>query len=169
MSELNLDVQYALPEGESASDLPAQEVMQGWALQALQQAGYHKDAEITLRFVGGSEIQELNRMYRHIDRETNILSFPFDEGDEQAGELSFCDGVHLNLLGDLVVCVSVLRREAAEQHKTLHEHLCHLIVHGCLHLLGFDHIEEPEAEEMEALETKVVMSLGYKDPYTPLP
>ncbi len=150
--ELTLDLQVALSD---PSALPGQEQLEKWARAALMGAGRTEDSEITVRFVEPFEIQDLNREYRQIDKPTNILSFPFE-----------CPpGVSLPLLGDLIICKEVLLREAAEQGKSVEEHCAHLIVHGCLHLLGYDHIQDDEAEIMEALESKIVMSLGYPDPY----
>ena len=126
-----------------------------WAKTALTVGGHTKDSEITVRMVAPDEIHELNNTYRHIDRPTNILSFPFD-----------CpEGIDLPLLGDLVVCFEILKKEAQEQHKTLEEHFAHLIVHGCLHLIGYDHIEQEDAKVMEPLEIKAVEELGFDNPY----
>jgi len=93
--------------------------------------------------------------YRGKDRPTNVLSFPFECPDE----------VELLLLGDLVICRQVVEREAIEQEKPLMAHWAHMIVHGSLHLLGYDHIEDDEAEEMESLETEIMQGLGFADPY----
>jgi probable rRNA maturation factor len=92
----------------------------------------------------------------HKDYATNVLSFPADVPDE------FLD---IPLLGDLVICVAVVEREAAEQGKELEAHWAHLVIHGCLHLLGYDHIDDDEAEEMEALERTLLAELGHPDPY----
>ena len=105
--------------------------------------------------VKAEEIRELNANYRHIDKSTNILSFPFESPA----------GIDLPLIGDLVICFDVLKREALEQHKTIEEHFAHLIVHGCLHLIGYDHIEPEDAHIMEPLEIQAVMRLGYDNPY----
>lgn len=150
--EVTIDLQLA---AENISGLPDAAQLEVWARAALSGAGWTQDSEITVRFVEPEEIQELNRDYRGFDKPTNILSFPFECPEE----------VQLPLLGDLVICRDVLEREAAEQGKTLTEHCAHLVVHGCLHLLGFDHIEEEEAQKMESLESRIVMGLGYADPY----
>ncbi len=152
--ELSIDLQIATDE--PLENYPKLEDMQKWARCALEVGGRKSDSEITIRMVDSEEIQTLNRTYRHIDRPTNILSFPFElpEGIDD-----------LPLLGDLVICKEVLERECREQHKTLEEHFAHLIVHGCLHLLGYDHIEEADAREMEPLEIRAVMELGFDNPY----
>ncbi len=149
---IDIDLQLAV---ESEDNLPAIEELETWARAALTEAGYDADSEITVRVVESAEIQELNATYRHIDRPTNILSFPFECPPE----------VQLPLLGDLILCKEIVEREAVEQHKTLKAHYAHLIIHGCLHLLGFDHIEDAEAEEMEGHEIKALAALGFKNPY----
>lgn len=149
-----IDLQIATDE--ALESYPSLELMTKWATVALKTGGRNKDSEITIRMVNSEEIHQLNSTYRHVDRPTNILSFPF--------ELS--EGVEdLPLLGDLVVCKEVLERECKEQNKTLEEHFAHLIVHGCLHLIGYDHIEEEDAKEMEPLEIKAMEELGYDNPY----
>lgn len=149
-----IDLQIATDE--ALESYPSLELMTKWATVALKTGGRNKDSEITLRMVNSEEIHQLNSTYRHVDRPTNILSFPFElpEGVED-----------LPLLGDLVVCKEVLERECKEQNKTLEEHFAHLIVHGCLHLIGYDHIEEEDAKEMEPLEIKAMEELGYDNPY----
>lgn len=135
--------------------LPSEETLELWAQKALEIGGRTADAELTVRLVEPQEIQSLNALYRHIDKPTNILSFPFECPEE----------VELPLIGDLIVCMQVLRREAEEQGKSVEEHFAHLIVHGCLHLIGYDHIEPQDAKIMEPLEVKAVMALGYDNPY----
>lgn len=149
-----IDLQIATDE--ALESYPSLELMTKWATVALKTGGRNKDSEITIRMVNTEEIHQLNSTYRHVDRPTNILSFPFElpEGVED-----------LPLLGDLVVCKEVLERECKEQNKTLEEHFAHLIVHGCLHLIGYDHIEEEDAKEMEPLEIKAMEELGYDNPY----
>ena len=126
---------------------------QYWTEAAL--APYEKSFELTIRLVNSDESRQLNHQYRGKDKATNVLSFPFDVPD----------GIELDLLGDLVICVDVVEQEAAEQHKSINAHWAHMVVHGCLHLLGFDHIDDDEAEEMEALETKIITGLGIAAPY----
>ena len=111
--------------------------------------------KMTVRIVDEAESHDLNLTYRGKDRPTNVLSFPFECPDE----------VELPLLGDLVICRQVVEREAIEQEKPLMAHWAHMIVHGSLHLLGYDHIEDDEAEEMESLETEIMQGLGFADPY----
>ena len=111
--------------------------------------------EMTVRIVDEAESHELNLNYRGKDRPTNVLSFPFECPDE----------VELPLLGDLVICRQVVEREAQEQDKPVMAHWAHMVVHGSLHLLGYDHIEDDEAEEMESLEAQIMTGLGFADPY----
>ncbi len=151
--QVTLDLQLACEDEKSYS--PDEEKLILYIKKALEMAGYTKDSELTVRMVNEDEIHELNKTYRGMDKPTNILSFPFECPEE----------VSLPLLGDLVVSTKVLVKEAQEQEKSVEEHMAHLIVHGTLHLLGFDHIEDDEAFEMESLETKIMQALGFKDPY----
>lgn len=112
-------------------------------------------AELSIRIVDEEESQTLNRDYRQKNKPTNVLSFP--------AELP--DIVDLPLLGDLVICAPVVEQEAQEQHKTSHAHWAHMVIHGTLHLLGYDHIDAQEADEMEAIETDILATLGIDCPY----
>jgi len=140
--KLVLSVQYAVPSG----GLPTRTHVRKWTVAALK-----RDAEITVRFVGEEEGRTLNRDYRGKDYATNVLTFVYEEGEP--------------LAGDIVLAVPVVAREAAEQHKTLEEHYAHLLVHGVLHLQGYDHETEADALVMESLEKEVMQGLGYNDPY----
>ncbi|MCB5195428.1 rRNA maturation RNase YbeY [Deefgea salmonis] len=138
-----------------ASPIPRRSLLKKWVSAALSAQIEH--AEITLRFVDTDEGQSLNRDYRQKDYATNVLTFTFDDELPQvAGQ---------PLMGDLVLCGAVIEREAQQQGKALLAHYCHMVVHGTLHLQGFDHLEEAEAEAMELLETQIVTQLGYDDPY----
>ena len=150
--ELQLDVQLAVAK---ENDLPTEEQLTQWATAALKARTEHEEPELTIRIVDEAESQELNHDYRGKDKPTNVLSFPFEAPAH----------VPIPLLGDLIVCKQVVEREAIEQGKTLTAHWAHMIVHGCLHLLGYDHIEDEEAEEMEGIERVVMKDLGFEDPY----
>tara|TARA_B100000446_G_scaffold159705_1_gene158162 strand:+ start:885 stop:1358 length:474 start_codon:yes stop_codon:yes gene_type:complete len=152
MIELQLDVQLAV---EVENNLPTEEQMSKWATAALLKRTEHEEPELTIRIVDEAESQELNHEYRGKDKPTNVLSFPFEAPAH----------VPIPLLGDLIICKQVVEREATEQDKTLTAHWAHMIVHGCLHLLGYDHIEDDEAEEMESIERVVMAELGFEDPY----
>ncbi|NHI01227.1 MULTISPECIES: rRNA maturation RNase YbeY [Oceanimonas] len=145
-----LDVQIACDE---APGLPTEQQLETWLAAALD--GERDEAEVTVRLVDEAESQALNRDYRGKDKPTNVLSFPFEAPP----------GVELPLLGDLVICRQVVEREAAEQNKPLQAHWAHMVVHGCLHLLGFDHIKDDEAEVMEAREIAILAGLGMDNPY----
>ena len=147
---LELDLQNA----SAATDLPSEAQLRHWCELALRQRT--ADSELTIRLVDEAEGRELNHTWRHKDYATNVLSFPADVPDEL---------LDIPLLGDLVICAPVVAREAAEQGKKLDDHYAHLTVHGVLHLLGFDHIDDAEAEEMEALERVILAGLGIADPY----
>ena len=126
-----------------------------WASTALQGRTEFEEPELTIRLTDDEESQALNSEYRGKDKPTNVLSFPFE----------MPPGIPLELLGDLIICVGVVEQEAKEQEKTTEAHWAHMVIHGCLHLLGYDHIKDDEAEEMEALERDLLASLGYPDPY----
>ena len=112
-------------------------------------------AELVIRIVESAESQQLNADYRGKDKPTNVLSFPFEAPP----------GLELPLLGDLAICAKVVADEAQQQHKALHAHWAHMVIHGVLHLLGYDHIDDDQAEEMEKLEIELLASLGYSNPY----
>ena len=150
-----IDLQIA---SENSEGLPTLEQFTHWVETALSFEAQTEDfpeTEMTIRIVDEEESQTLNREYRGKDYPTNVLSFPFEVPE----------GIELPLLGDLVICRQVMEREAKEQQISLTSHWAHLAVHGTLHLLGYDHIEEVEAEEMEGLETQIMQKLGFEDPY----
>ncbi|MER2551800.1 MAG: rRNA maturation RNase YbeY [Thauera sp.] len=151
---LKLKVQKAV-DGEDRANAPKKNHIRRWA-----QAALREDAEVTVRLVGEAEGRALNRDYRAKDYATNVLTFAYAEGAELPAQAE--DGP---LAGDLALCVPVVVREAAAQGKTLEAHFAHLVVHGMLHLQGYDHEQEGEATEMEALETAILRGLGYADPY----
>ncbi|MCL7419780.1 MAG: rRNA maturation RNase YbeY [Methylobacter sp.] len=133
---------------------PDQAQIQTWIDAALEDVD--QDFEIVVRIVDETESAQLNEQYRHKKGPTNILSFPFEVPD----------GIELNLLGDLVICAPVVAREADEQGKPLAHHWAHIIVHGVLHLLGYDHIDDDEAEQMENREMEILKKLDINNPYT---
>jgi len=144
---LSLAVQFAC----EADGLPPRARLRSWVRAALRAAA-PASATITLRFVDEAEGRALNRDYRHKDYATNVLSFPYADAPE--------------LAGDLVLCRQVLEREARAQGKTLADHCAHLVVHGVLHLQGFDHeTGKADAEAMEAEERRILARLGIPDPY----
>jgi probable rRNA maturation factor len=150
------DVQVACDD----PDIPRAADIQTWINAAIQHSGRQPagDVDVAVRIVDADEIQTLNRLYRDKDKSTNVLSFPASgiEGlPQEAG----------TQLGDIVVCAAVVAAEAAEQGKALQDHWAHMIVHGTLHLLGFDHENEAEAVAMEALEAQILASQNVTDPY----
>lgn len=134
-------------------DLPDPERLRTWVRAALVERG--EGAELTLRVVDEAEMRDLNRRYRGKDGPTNVLSFAYEAAA----------GVGPPLLGDLVVCAPVVRREATEQGKRFEDHFAHMVVHGCLHLLGYDHLEVEEARRMERLETDILREFQIANPY----
>lgn len=113
------------------------------------------DSELLIRLVNEAEIQNLNKVYRHQHKSTNVLSFPSDlpiEIDEA-------------ILGDVVICTQVVLKESIEQHKSFNDHLTHMAIHGTLHLLGYNHINTKDAQQMESLEVKILAKIGISNPY----
>ena len=147
-----VDVQRIIDAG------PSQTEIEQWVTAVLQ-AEKNEAAELTVRIVDETESAALNQQYRHKQGPTNVLSFPFESPTEVAEDLS------VNLLGDLVICAPVVNREALEQHKAEQAHWVHMVVHGTLHLLGYDHVDRNEAEAMENREIRIMDSLGYANPY----
>jgi probable rRNA maturation factor len=141
-------------ENVSGAKVPSNTVFKQWISAAI---GKRRDnAEVSLRITDANEIKMLNQQYRGKDYATNVLSFPADLPPE----------LKLPHLGDIVICAEVVEREAAEQHKTSTAHWAHMVVHGTLHLLGYDHIEDADAEIMEALEIDILCELNFANPYS---
>ena len=146
-----LDIQHA--DDSDSPGLPADDDIRRWVAAAL--AAQAASAQLTVRIVGMAESRQLNEDYRHGEGPTNVLSFPFGE----PGLLQ------PPLLGDVVICAPLVVQEAAEQGKTIEAHWAHLVLHGVLHLLGFDHQTAPQAQEMERREIEILHALAYPDPY----
>ena len=146
---LELELQVATQQ----DSIPSQESFAAWSKAALHHE--REQAEIVIRLVDETESRELNREYRAKDRPTNVLSFPSN----------LPAVVESNLLGDLIICAPVVLQEAGEQGKAPEAHWAHMVVHGVLHLLGYDHKDESDAQAMEQLEKEVMVSLGFQDPY----
>lgn len=144
-------------EGDFAG-VPDDTQFQAWVLQALQLAG-RDGGELVIRIVDEDESRALNRDYRGKDKPTNVLSFPFEMPEGVPAEAL------PPLLGDLVICAPVVATEADEQGKALHDHWAHMVIHGVLHLLGFDHIEDADAVIMESLEIRILAGLDIANPY----
>lgn len=150
-----IDLQLAI----EAADIPGVDEFTRWADAALTEAGHAEPVEITVRVVDADESRSLNHEYRDKDKPTNVLSFPSEIPDFVREQLEVLP------LGDLVICAPVMAQEAAEQGKAVRDHWAHLTVHGVLHLLGFDHLEDEEAEAMEAMEIRTLAALGIATPY----
>lgn len=145
---LSLHIENA--SGETA--VPDDEDIHRWACAAL---GKDISTELSIRLVDAEESAQLNKKYRGISKPTNVLSFPAD----------LPAGLPCSMLGDLAICVPVLAIEAEQQNKQPDAHWAHMIIHGCLHLLGYDHIESVQAEQMEQLEISLLEKLGFSNPY----
>ncbi len=148
---LKLAVGYALPR----AGLPSSASFNRWVGAALRGAKRRRPAELAIRIVDVDEGRALNRGYRGKDYATNVLSF----------QVELPPGSSLSLIGDLAICAPVVLREAAEQGKPPRDHWAHLTIHGVLHLLGHDHVDDRDAEAMEALEIRILAGLGIDDPY----
>ena len=149
MGRVWVDIQRAVDVG----DLPDNEDFREWAEMVL--AGVDGVVEVTIRLVDVQESAELNERYRYKSGPTNVLSFPFEPPP----------GVRSALLGDLVICAPLVKQEAVEQGKKEQAHWAHMVVHGLLHLQGYDHQTDSDARQMESLERKILGELGYSDPY----
>lgn len=145
----SLDIQIAC----NNDYLPDAADIQRWVDTALEHTKQH--LELTIRIVNDEESQQLNCTYRQKNKPTNVLSFPFE----------IPEGIEMNLLGDLVICATVVEQEAKQQNKPLLHHWAHMVIHGCLHLLGYDHINDTDAQEMETLEISLLAQLGIANPY----
>lgn len=150
MSALELEIQRVADEARAQPDDASFRL---WVETALSQQT--EPVELVIRLVGEEESQHLNQTYRGKERPTNVLSFPFEAPPQMASPL----------LGDLVICVPVVEREAHEQGKSLDAHWAHLVIHGLLHLLGYDHQTDEEALQMESRERDLLQQLNYPDPY----
>lgn len=140
--DLTLSVQYAIAN----DSLPSRQRLRSWAKAALL-----VDANVTLRLVGSREGRTLNRDFRGKDYATNVLTFAYPDFE--------------SLSGDIVLCAPVIAKEAREQRKAIEAHYAHMVVHGMLHLQGYDHENDNDARVMEAREAEIVVKLGYADPY----
>lgn len=146
MIQLDLINENNLPAPDSAQ-------FQNWLNQVAKKLNI--TGEVCIKIVDNTESQDLNNTYRQKDKPTNVLSFPSDIPD-------FVESTHL---GDLAICASIVEQQAKEQNKNINDHWAHLTIHGCLHLLGYDHTEDNEAEIMEALETELLAVLEIRNPY----
>ncbi len=152
--EPQIDIQIGELSADEAANVPDADWLAGWVRPALSD----QDGAVTVRIVGPAEIQALNRDYRDADKPTNVLSFP-------AGPIEGLPPEESSPLGDIVICADVVSREAGEQGKALTDHWAHMLVHGTLHLLGYDHMNEVEALEMEQLEIRILAGGGVGNPY----
>jgi probable rRNA maturation factor len=146
---IEIDIQYAT----DINNLPKEDLIKEWVISSLN--GYIENAELTIRIVGEAEATQLNKKWRNAQGPTNVLSFPYSNLNETAH----------NIQGDIVLCAPVITREAAEQRKSVNAHCAHMIVHGILHLLGYDHTNDNDAKKMESLEITILKELDIPDPY----
>ena len=144
---IHLDVQIA----SKCLDIPNESEFEYWA----KSIPYQSETSVCLRIVDELEARELNKQYRKIDKATNVLSFPAEIPTQ----------LNINFLGDIVICAPIVKREAEEQNKQFNHHCAHLLVHGILHLQGFDHENESEAKKMEDLEVEILQDLNISNPY----
>ena len=149
-------------EDEEVPECPHTDLISAWARQAFLLT---EDRSLSVQIVSENEMQQLNRDWRGQDKATNVLSFPMDIDASLMSHLVVDDEPQLLPLGDLALCAAVINREANEQGKSLHGHWAHMVVHGTLHLQGYDHGNDSEAEAMEALEINILQTLGFDNPY----
>lgn len=155
-------IELQLQVASRSTEYPDEKIMQAW-LNHIDKGT--DDESVGIRIVDADESADLNNQYRRKQGATNVLSFPFES--PQLPDDSYEDDEYLdNFLGDLVICAPIVNAEAVAQGKTLDAHWAHMIVHGVLHLKGYDHVEDADAEQMEALEREILTSMGFSDPYT---
>lgn len=135
--------------------LPDHAMVENWVSRLLQELHYEQPVQLSIRVVGEQEITQLNEKYRKKNQSTNVLSFPYEP----------LPGVNVPLLGDVVVCARIVGQQAKQQGKSPDQHWAHMIIHGVLHLLGYDHIKAADADEMEAIEINILSKLGFPNPY----
>ncbi len=145
--------------------IPTLDNLQRWADSALQKTDQNSSLSLVIRVVNEEEGIDLNRCYRDKDSATNVLSFPYEIPEYAVDIPELQDAYAQQHLGDLVLCEKIVIEEAKAQHKTPEQHWAHLVIHGVLHLQGFDHINDDEATKMEALEIEILESLGFDNPY----
>jgi len=150
MSDCQLEIQYL----DEPLPFPSEDDFKRWVCAALPKRSH--DYNLCIRLVDREESQSLNNTYRGKDQPTNVLAFPDDQPINYGDEVA---------LGDLAICLPILELEAKQQQKTFEAHCAHLVIHGVLHLLGFDHQTEEQAMEMESREIALLASLGFADPY----
>jgi len=146
---ININLQIAA----NISNIPTEKEFTEWVNAALNQ--HRTQGELTVRIVDVAESKKLNNTYRQKNMPTNILTFPFEQPPD----------ITLPLLGDIIICAPLVSREAEEQGKSERSHWAHLVIHGCLHLIGYDHQNDAQATIMEALEIQTMQQLGFTNPY----
>lgn len=159
MAPSSMNVTIDLVDASHDNWVPEPDAMQRWAEVLLTESGVSEDVSISMRLVEESESAQLNKTWRHRDKPTNVLSFPVTLPDEVRETLAS------RPLGDIVICPTVVSREAAQQNKPVEAHWTHLVCHGLLHLLGYHHDNENNASRMEALEIRALDKLGIANPY----
>lgn len=154
---VELDVQLAEDLSDSIEEPPSSSLLNAWA-QAAWQGSESAEPVLSLRIVSVAESQQLNNDYRGKNKPTNVLSFPMqlELDDIPMSEI---------ILGDLAICAEVVEQEAIQQQKSAHSHWAHMVVHGMLHLQGYDHVDDADAHQMETLESTIIQQLGFADPY----
>ena len=143
-----ITVQFAT----KAKNLPSAKQLTSWAEFTLKKTRQNNKT-LLIRIVNKKEIHALNKTYRHKDKPTNVLAFPYETESKT------------NFLGDIIICAPIIKAEAIAQNKSLSAHWAHMILHGSLHLLGYDHLKKADARRMEALEIQILKKLGYNNPY----
>ena len=151
---MSSELDFIVGEGVDDTDIPSEADFKTWVSAAAVAAG-RASVSLSVKIVSTDESQQLNLDYRDKDKPTNVLSFPSDIPD-------FIDDT---AVGDLAICADVVAVEAKTQQKPVVAHWAHMVVHGTLHLLGYDHIEDEDAQAMESLEITILQALGYADPY----
>ena len=153
---VSIEVDYQVGSDVSADIyIPDEQLVTSWIEAVIKEIKYENPVQVSFCVVNKQEITTLNNKYRNMNKTTNVLSFPYES----------MPGIEVPLLGDIVVCAEVVNEEAQQQNKSLPQHWAHMVVHGLLHLLGYDHIEDADAQIMESVEIQVLSNIGFSNPY----
>ena len=169
LAEKNFNLKIEILGSSTPDNIPSEENIKNWISESFQfinskNKPKNNKMELSLKTVSSDEIKKLNKQYRGKDKKTNVLSFPSKPKDSVYWPES--PRYHL---GDIVICPEIIELEAKEQKKEINFHWCHIVIHGFLHLFGFDHVSDSGAKEMELLEKKICIYLGFNDPYSKNP
>ena len=164
-AEKNFNLKIEILDSSMLDNIPSEKSIKKWISESFQfisseNRPKNNKMELSLKTVSSDEIKKLNKQYRGKDKKTNVLSFSSKSKDS----IYWPESTRYHL-GDIVICPEIIELEAKRQKKEINSHWCHIVIHGFLHLFGFDHVSDSGAKEMELLEKKICIYLGFNDPY----